>query len=38
MPDCFKNIFTLDEKGNVYSIRDVNEVNQSWDDFWGRKE
>ncbi len=36
MPDCFKNIFTLDEFGNVHSIRDKKEVEQSWQDFWGR--
>lgn len=26
MPDCFKNIFSLDEKGNMYSIREAEEV------------
>ena len=36
MPDCFKNIFTLDELGNVYKIRDKQEVEKSWRDFWGR--
>lgn len=36
MPDCFKNIFTLDELGNVYTIRDKKEVEKSWRDFWGR--
>ena len=36
MPDCFKNIFTLDEFGNVHNIRDNEEVKQSWDAFWGR--
>ena len=36
MPDCFKNIFTLDELGNVYTIRDKEEVEKSWQDFWGR--
>lgn len=36
MPKCFKNIFTLDEKGNSYSIRDPEEVEQSWKVFWGR--
>ena len=36
MPDCFKNIFTLDELGNVHTIRDKEEVEKSWRDFWGR--
>lgn len=36
MPDCFKNIFTLDELGNVCTIRDKEEVEKSWRDFWGR--
>lgn len=29
MPDVFKNIFSCDEFGNSYSIRDPNEVKQS---------
>lgn len=33
MPDCFKNIFTLDENGNMYGIRDPEEVTKSWEDF-----
>lgn len=33
MPDCFKNIFTLDELGNVCTIRDKEEVEKSWQDF-----
>ena len=37
MPDCFKNIFSLDENGNLYSIRDSEEVKNSWIDFWNRK-
>lgn len=36
MPDCFKGIFTLDELGNVCSLRDKEEVQKSWRDFWGR--
>lgn len=36
MPDCFKDIFTLDELGNVCTIRDKEEVEKSWRDFWGR--
>ena len=36
MPDCFKNIFSLDEFGNSYNIRDKTEVSKSWDEFWGR--
>lgn len=34
MPDCFKNIFTLDAFGNVCEIRDKAEVQKSWDAFW----
>lgn len=37
MPDCFKNIFTLDEMGNTYCLRDPEEVRQSWDSFWRTK-
>ncbi len=33
MPDCFKNIFTLDEMGNLHNLRDFEEVKQSWDIF-----
>lgn len=36
MPDCFKNIFTLDEFGNIRSIRDSEEVNKSWREFWNQ--
>ena len=36
MPDCFKNIFTLDELGNIRTIRDKEEVEKSWREFWGR--
>ena len=36
MPNCFKGIFTLDELGNVRSLRDKEEVEKSWKDFWGR--
>lgn len=36
MPDCFKDIFTLDELGNVCTIRDKEEVEKSWRDFWRR--
>ena len=36
MPDCFKDIFTLDELGNGCTIRDKEEVEKSWRDFWGR--
>ena len=35
MPNCFKGIFTLDERGNVRSLRDKEEVEKSWQDFWG---
>ena len=36
MPNCFKGIFTLDEFGNPRSLRDKEEVEKSWRDFWGR--
>lgn len=36
MPDCFKNIFTLDELGNAHSLRDKEEVERSWQVFWKR--
>lgn len=36
MPDCFKGVFTLDEFGKSYCIRDPQEVGQSWDAFYGR--
>lgn len=29
MPDCFKGIFTLDDNGNAYPLRDPEEVKQS---------
>lgn len=35
MPDCFKDIFTLDEMGNAYTVRDPEEVSQSLNRFWG---
>ena len=36
MPNCFKGIFTLDEFGNVRSLRNEEEVEKSWRDFWGQ--
>ncbi len=33
MPDCFKNIFSLDENGCMYNIRDPKEVSASWKKF-----
>lgn len=33
MPDCFKNIYTLNEKGELITIRDPKEVSASWDAF-----
>ncbi len=33
MPDCYKNIFSLDEEGNMYNIREPEEVSKSWDEF-----
>ncbi len=38
MPDCFKNIFSLDDKGNIYCIRDHEEVKQSWKVFWSESD
>lgn len=39
MPDCFKNIFSLDENGNAYNIRDPKEVAQSIEHFFdGQRE
>lgn len=35
MPDCFKNIFTLDERGNLRTIRDREEVDKSLNVFGG---
>ena len=35
MPDCFKNIYSLDKNGKLYEIRDPKEVNESWDKFFG---
>ena len=34
MPDCFKDVFTLDENGVVREIRDPKEVSRSWEAFW----
>ena len=34
MPDCFKNIFTLDGNGKMHTIRDPKEVQQSMEAFW----
>ncbi len=34
MPDCFKNIFTLDEQGDIYNIRAPEEVKSSMDLFF----
>lgn len=36
MPDCFKNIFTWDEFGNIHPLRDKKEVERSWQVFWKR--
>ena len=36
MPDCFKNIFTLDELGNLRTIRSREDVEKSWQQFFGR--
>ena len=37
MPDVFKNIYSYDENGEFYQIRDPEEVNKSWEDFWKHK-
>jgi len=36
MPNCFKGIFTLDALGNSLSLRDKEDVEKSWREFWGR--
>ena len=33
MPDCFKNIFTLDKHGNIVQLRNAEEVKQSLQHF-----
>ena len=38
MPECFKNIFTLDEFGNLCEIRDNEEISKSWREFWKRQD
>jgi hypothetical protein len=37
MPDVFKNIYSYDENGEFYKIRDPEEVTKSMDDFWKHK-
>ena len=37
MPDCFKNIYTFDENGNSYTIRDPDEVKKSIRAFFDSK-
>ena len=37
MPDVFKNIYSYDENGEFYQIRDPEEVKKSMDDFWKHK-
>ena len=37
MPDVFKNIYSYDEFGNAFSIRDPDEVKKSWDEFFKTK-
>ncbi len=37
MPDVFKNIYSYDENGECYEIRDLDEVQKSWDAFWKHK-
>lgn len=37
MPDCFKDIFTLDENGNAYMLRDSEEVSGSIREFLDSK-
>ena len=37
MPDVFKNIYSYDENGEFYQIRDLDEVQKSWDAFWKHK-
>lgn len=37
LPSCFKGIFSCDENGNAYSIRDTEEVKKSIDEFFKNK-
>lgn len=37
MPDVFKNIYSWDENGEFYQIRDSKEVSESWDAFYKRR-
>lgn len=37
MPDCFKGIFSYDEEGKCYNIRDPEEVKKSWNEFYEKK-
>ena len=37
MPDVFKNIYSFDETGEFFQIRDPDEVRKSMDDFWNHK-
>ena len=37
MPDVFKNIFSCDEFGNSYNIRDPKEVSESLEKFYKQK-
>ena len=37
MPDVFKNIYSFDENGEFYQIRDPKEVKKSMDEFWENK-
>ena len=37
MPDVFKNIYSYDEFGNAFTIRDPGEVKKSMEDFFSKK-
>ena len=37
MPSCFKNVFTLDENGNIHNVRDPEEVRLSINAFLNKK-
>jgi len=36
IPVNAKDIFTLDEHGNIRTIRDKEEIDKSWRAFWNR--
>lgn len=37
LPDCLKDVFTLDENGCSYNVRDPKEVSDSWRKFYSEQ-